>query len=209
MVLHTHARDLSYHPHIHALIPGGGINTKLCRWIRVEKQYLFNGLALAKNYRGKFLDLLRSTSLPIPNRLPGKWVAHCKHIGSGMPALKYLARYLYRGVISENDIVANSHGKITFRYRDSKTGEFRYKTVKGEDFLHLLLKHVMPRGFRRTRDYGFLHGNAKKIRALIQLISHVFARAKPGVRPRPSFVCPNCRAAMVALRFCFDYGRSG
>lgn len=209
MVLHTHARDLGYHPHLHVLIPGGGIDKRLCRWVRVRKEYLFNGFALANKFRGKFLDLARSAGLAIPDNVPEKWVAHCAHMGNGIPALKYLSRYLYRGVISEKNIVANRNGKITFRYRDSTTDEIRYRTLKGEEFLNIFLKHVLPRGFRRVRDYGFLHGNGRKIRILVQLILHVITWVKPPVRSRPSFTCPHCRAAMTLLRFRFDYGRSG
>ncbi|WP_394699438.1 transposase [uncultured Desulfobacter sp.] len=62
---------------------------------------------------------------------------------------------MYRGVISENIIIANRDGKVPFKYTDSKTKSIRYRTLKDEDFLHLILLHVLPRGFRRTRDYGF------------------------------------------------------
>jgi hypothetical protein len=209
MVLHTHARDLSYHPHIHALIPGGGVDKRLCRWIKVQQEYLFNSFALAKKFRGKFLDLLQSAGLQVPDGIPDKWVAHCEHMGNGIPAVKYLSKYLYRGVISEKNIIDNRDGYITFRYRDSTTGEIRFRKIKGEEFLKLILKHVLPRGFRRTRDYGFLHGNARKIRTLVQLILHVVTWVKPPIRSRPSFICAHCKAAMVVQRFRFDYGRSG
>lgn len=209
MVLHTHARDLSYHPHIHVLIPGGGIDKRLGRWIRVKKNYLFNSFALAKTFRGKFLNMLRTAGLTLPQNLPAQWVAHCECVGNGLPALKYLARYLYRGVISEKNIVANLNGKVTFKYRDSTTGELRYSTVNGEDFLHLLVKHVLPRGFRRVRDYGFLHANARKIRALIQLILHVFTGMPLKQRQRPKFFCPKCKAAMLVIQFRFDYDKAG
>ncbi len=209
MVLHTHARDLSYHPHIHVLIPGGGINKRSCRWIRVKNDYLFNGFALANKFRGKFLNMIRTAGLILPDTVSAKWVAHCEYVGNGLPALKYLARYLYRGVVSEKNIVASQNGKVTFRYRDSTTGEVQHKTLKGEDFLHLFLKHVLPRGFRRVRDFGFLHGNARKIRTLIQLVLHVFIWTQPKQRQRPTFSCPKCRAPMTVMHFRFDYGRSG
>jgi len=209
MVLHTHARDLSYHPHIHVLIPGGGVNKRLCRWVRVKNDYLFNGFALAKKFHGKFLDMISTAGLNLPKTIPAKWVAHCEYVGNGLPALKYLANYLYRGVISEKNIVANHNGNVTFRYRDSTTGEFRYRTLKGEVFLHLILQHVLPRGFRRVRDYGFLHGNARKIRTLIQLILHVFTWRQPKQRQRPKFSCPKCQATMTVTRFRFDYGKAG
>lgn len=209
MVLHTHARDLSYHPHIHVLIPGGGVNKRLRRWIRVKQDYLFNGFALAKMFRGKFLSMIKTAGLKLPDKVSAKWVAHCEHVGNGLPALKYLARYLYRGVISEKNIVASHNGNVTYRYRDSTTGEFRYKTMKGEDFLHLFLKHVLPKGFRRVRDYGYLHGVARKIRSLIQLILHVFTWMQSKKRQRPKLSCPNCTAQMNVIRFRFGYGGSG
>ncbi len=209
MVLHTHARDLSYHPHIHVLIPGGGIDRQLCKWKRVKNEYLFNSFALAKKFRGKFLDMTRTAGLTLPDTLPEKWVAHCEHVGNGLPALKYLAKYLYRGVISEKNIVSINNGNITFRYCHSTTGEVRYRTLKGEDFLHIFLKHVLPRGFRRVRDYGFLHGNAKRIRTLIQLILQVFTWSQPKLRLKPKLSCPKCKSAMRTVGFRFDYRGSG
>lgn len=209
MVLHTHARDLSYHPHIHILIPGGGINKRLCKWIRVKKEYLFNGFALAKKFRGKFLDMVRIAGLPLPESVSPNWVAHCEHVGNGLPALKYLARYLYRGVISEQNIVAMKNGLVKYRYRDSATGVIRYKTCKGEVFLNLLLKHVLPKGFRRVRDYGFLHANARKIRSFIQLILRVVIPVQSKPRPKPKICCPRCSAEMEIVRFRFDYQRPG
>lgn len=206
LVLHTHARDLSYHPHIHALIPGGGIDKRLCRWIKVQKDYLFNSYALAKKFRGKFLDMIKNSGLSLPKNIPEKWVAHSEHMGKGSSVLKYLSHYLYRGVIRENNIIANKDGYITFRFRDSANDKIRYRTMKGEEFLHLFLKHVLPRGFRRVRDYGFLHGNAKRIRTLIQLILHVFTWKKTVIRLRPSFICPYCQKPMAVQRFRFDYG---
>ena len=98
-----------------------------------------------------------------------------------------LARYLYRGVISEKNIVANRDGKVTFKYIDNNKIT-RYRILDGEDFIKLILQHVLPKGFRRVRDYGFLHNNAKKIRHLIQIILRVVVN-KVQVRPRPLFKC--------------------
>ena len=75
-----------------------------------------------------------------------------------------------------------------------------YGTKTGEDFLHLILQHVLPKGFRRVRDYGFLHGNAKKLLSLVQLILHVVIEAIKQ-RPRPVFKCPRCQSPMVILGF--------
>jgi len=103
-------------------------------------------------------------------------------------------------VISEKDIVSNQNGRVTFKYIESKTGNTRYRTLKGEDVLKLILQHVLPKGFRRVRDYGFLHGNAKKLLSLVQLILHVVIKGIEQ-RPRPVFKCPCCKASMVILGF--------
>jgi len=127
-------------------------------------------------------------------------VVHCKDVGQGQPALKYLSRYLYRGVISEKNIVNNRDGKVTFRYIDSKTGETKYRTLPGEQFLWLLLQHVLPKGLRRVRDYGFLHGRDKQLLARVQLLLQVMIEvAVP--RPRPAFRCSHCQTPMQIIGF--------
>ncbi len=199
-VLHTHSRRLDYHPHLHVVIPGGGVNRTARQWKKTRGKYLFNHTALARVFRARLLAAIKAAGLALPAKLPDQWVVDCKHVGKGKPALKYLSRYLYRGVISENNIVANHHGKVTFRYTDSKTGQTRYRTLKGEDFLWLVLQHVLPKGFRRVRDYGFLHGNARKLLTLIQLTLKVVITIRPA-RPRPVFSCPRCQSPMQILAF--------
>jgi hypothetical protein len=199
-VLHTHSRRLDYHPHVHVVVPGGGVNKARNQWKKKKGKYLFNEFALAKVFRARFLDGLRNAGLGVAGSTPGKWVVECKHAGRGIPALKYLSRYLYRGVVGENNIVSDQDGWVTFRYVESRTGKTRYRTVKGEDFLWLVLQHVLPKNFRRVRDYGFLHGNAKKWLSLVQLILQVMLKAR-ATRSRPVFLCPDCRAPMKILAF--------
>jgi hypothetical protein len=200
MVLHTNTRSLDYHPHIHAVVPGGGIDRKRGYWKKLKGDYLFNGLALAKVFRARFLEAIKQTGLLIPNKIPRKWVAHCVNVGRGMEALKYLSRYLYRGVISEKNIVSNQHGLVTFKYIDSEAGETKFRTLPGEEFLHLIVQHVLPKGFRRVRDYGFLHSNAKKLLTLVQMILYVIIE-KFAPRQRPAFKCPCCKASMLIVFF--------
>lgn len=157
--------------------------------------------ALTKLFRAKLVMLLRSCGLVVPEVFScGDWVVHCKYAGSGAPALKYLARYLYRGVIAEKRIIRNRNGLVTFIWRDSKTKKWRRKTMPGEQFLWLVLQHVLPGGFRRVRDYGFLHGNCRKLLALIQLL--LGARPVQTAQPeRPTFKCFGCGAAMIVIGF--------
>lgn len=208
MVLHSNSRKLNFHPHIHAVVPGGGVDKRNRQWKRVKSDYLFNHKALAIVFRARFLDGLQKTGLLIPKNIPAKWVVDCTEAGKGISALKYLSRYLYRGVISEENIVSNENGFITFKYVESKTGNTKYRRLKGEDFLQLIVQHVLPRGFRRVRDYGFLHGNAKRLRSLIQLILRVMIQ-QVTLRPRPAFKCSCCKSHMVVLGFRRYGGRPG
>jgi hypothetical protein len=197
-VLHTHNRRLNYHPHLHVVVPGGGVDKPRKQWKKKKTKYLFNEFALAKVFRARFLPALTKAGLSIPHSVPQKWVVDCKPAGKGLSALKYLSRYLYRGVIGENNIVSNQDGYITFSYLESRTGKTRYRTVKAEDFLWLVFQHVLPKGFRRARDYGFLHGNAKRLLSLVQLVLQVLIHPCTP-RPRPAFNCPMCHTPMHIL----------
>jgi hypothetical protein len=199
-VLHTHNRCLDYHPHVHVVVPGGGVDRAKKQWKKKKSKYLFNEFALARVFRARFLEALSKAGLSLPRALPRKWVVDCTRAGKGLSALKYLSRYLYRGVIGENNILSNQDGKITFKYVESRTGKTLHRTLEGHDFLWLVLQHVLPKGFRRVRDYGFLHGNAKKLLSLVQWVLQVLIQTF-APRPRPAFPCPVCRAPMKILSF--------
>jgi hypothetical protein len=182
------------------VVPGGGVDKARKQWKKQKTKYLFNAFALAKVFRARFLEALNVAGLSLPSSLPHKWVVHCTHVGKGLSALKYLSCYLYRGVILENNIVCNRDGNVTFKYVESRTGKTSYRILKGEDFLWLVLQHVLPKGFRRVREYGFLHGNAKKLLSLVQMVLQVLIEACTP-RPRPVFKCPKCKAPMRILAF--------
>lgn len=196
-VLHTHKRDKGYHPHVHVVLPGGGLSLDGQTWKTLPQKFLVNERALAKVFRGILLSKLIEQSIPFPSGLPKQWVAHIKNVGQGEKALEYLSRYLYRGIINEYDILNNHEGHITFRYRDSETQEFTNRTLPGETFLWYLLKHVLPRGFRRVRDYGFLHGNAKKTLLRIQQLLQVKLRKK--VEDKKALCCRTCQSIMTIV----------
>lgn len=201
-VLHTSSRRLDFHPHVHFIVPAGVIDQKQRFWKRMSGKYLFNQKILAKVFRAKLVALLRDSGLSVPDVFSrGDWVVNCKSAGSGEPALKYLSRYLYRGIISEKVILKSKNGKVTFIYRESKTKKWQRRTMRGEDFLWLVFKHVLPRSFRRVRDYGFLHGNARKTLRLVQLL--LGAKPAPLSKPeRPTFKCCRCGLEMAITGFC-------
>jgi len=125
----------------------------------------------------------------------------CKAVGSGPKALVYLGRYLYRGAIREQDILACKDGQVTFRYQDSRTRRMQTRTLPGVEFLRLLLRHVLPRRLRRARNYGFLHPNSKRLIALVQLLLKVdIGAATAWIKPRPTFACAHCGGALKVIR---------
>ena len=201
-VLHTHSRRLDFHPHIHYLIPGGAIDKANRFWKRKDWKFLFPEKALARLFRAKLLACCRRENWTIPAvRKPGDWVVNCTMAGTGAPALAYLSRYLYRGVIAEKNILRSEGGEVVFRYRDGRSGAWKIRSLPGEEFLRLVLQHVLPTGVRRTRDFGFLHGNARKTLRLIQLL--LYAKVPTRVdRPRPPVQCARCRTPMTIIAFC-------
>ncbi len=171
-VLHIHTRRLDYHPHVHIVVPGGSVVKKRNQWRVVKGKYLFNEFNLAAVFRGKQFLALEKSGLQLPTT-PRKWVASFKHVGRGFPALQYLSRYLYRGVISNQKIISDDGTFVTFQYKDSKTQTMKTRRLLGEDFILLLLQHTLPKGFRRARDYGFLHGNANELLKIVQWVLQV------------------------------------
>lgn len=206
-VLHTHSRRLDYHPHVHMVIPAAAIDVKSRLW-RTKKSnnknnsgYLFNHKALAKVFRAKMLDAIIKEGLALPSKHPTKWVVGCKSVGSGDKALIYLGRYLYRGVIQEKDIVACRDGKVTFRFKNSKTEKMEFRTVSGAEFLWLVIQHVLPKGFRRTRNYGYLHPNSKRLIQLLHLILNINPfRALGWIKKKPRLICSCCGAKMKIIK---------
>lgn len=205
-VLHTHARNLDDHPHVHIVIPAAAVDKDKGCWrtksFEGEKRYLFDHKALAIVFRAKFLDTLTKQGITLPTRYPKKWIVDCRSVGSGEPALIYLGRYLYRGVIQEKDIVSCKNGKVTYRWEDNETGELRYKTIEAEEFLWKLLRHILPKRFRRARNFGFLHPNSKSlfeiIKGLLPRNGKAFRHFK---RERPKMICPCCGGEMLFVRF--------
>lgn len=213
-VLHTHSRTLSFHPHVHVVMPAAALDADKGLWRTLRKcakdggggggGYLFNHKALAKVFRGKFLAALAALAeagLTLPADFPEKWVVDCKCVGNGQKALVYLGRYLYRGVIAERDIIKCENGQVTYRFRDSETKNMMLRTVSGATFLWLVLQHVLPKGFRRSRNFGFLHPNCKRMISLLKLLVFKLPAAPPTPpTPRPQLLCTCCGAPMVIVR---------
>jgi hypothetical protein len=216
-VLHTHNRRLGFHPHVHVCMPAAALDASTRLWRTKVRQgkapgsreaarggYLFSHKALAKVFAAKFKAALGEAelSLPadLPADLPAQWVVDCKAVGDGQAALRYLGRYLYRGVIREEDILSCQDGQVRYRWRDAKTGQSATRTLPGADFLWLLLQHVLPRGLQRARTFGFLHHNSRRTLRLLQLMQGLPAALPPAPPPtRPVWRCA-CGQPMRILR---------
>jgi len=179
-VLHTWGRNLAYHPHVHYVIPGGGLAAD-GTWLPSRKNFLLPAPALSKIFRAKFRDALRQRAPDILAEIPAqvwkkKWVAHCQAVGNGLRAFKYLAPYIFRVAISNNRIERLTNGKVTFRYRTTDTGTLRTCTLPAEEFIRRFLQHVLPKGFVKVRYYGFLASGCRpRLSALRQQLAPLTA----------------------------------
>ena len=141
-------------------------------------------------FRAKVLDALAHAGLALPAQLPKTWLVDCRCVGDGQEALvylgRYLGRYLYRSVVQERDILRCEHGRVTFQYRDPRTGKMGLRTLDGAEFVWLVLQHVLPRGLRRSRNFGFLHPNSARSIRLLQVVRRRMPALQPQDRPRPN-----------------------
>ena len=222
-VLHTWGRNLSYHPHVHYLIPGGGVTVDQT-WKPSRANFLLPVKALSTIVRAKFRDALRKADADCFAHIPAEvwqqpWVVHCQPVGCGQHALTYLAPYIFRVAISNNRILKMADGKVSFRYRTTDTGKLRRCTLPAQEFIRRFLQHVLPKGFVKVRYFGFLSsGLRKRLAALRQRLLACATHASPSraasVQDRPSVDdlptaslspsvvhCPSCGQAMQRGRF--------
>ncbi|GMR10633.1 MAG: IS91 family transposase [Anaerolineae bacterium] len=202
-VLQTWARDLSYHPHVHYLVPGGGVDGDGRTWLPSRKSFFLPVKALSVLFRAKFRDGLRKTDWyeQVPEEVWRQdWVVHCQPVGSGVAALKYLAPYVFRVALSNRRIHRLAGDRVTFGYKDSHSGEARSCTLSAEEFMRRFLQHVLPKGFVKVRYYGFFSpGKRRLLGALRRLLGRLAAvklsRDPPRCNP-PELRCPRCGSEM-------------
>lgn len=198
-VLHTWGRNLSYHPHVHYLVPGGGIRND-GRWIWTPyKDFFLPVRALSRIYRAKFRDGLKALGLykSVPKEVWQKeWVVHCEPVGQGPEAIKYLSRYIYRIAITNSRILSLSNGKVTFTYQPVGSKEWKTMTLPALAFMARFLQHVLPRGFSKVRYYGFLHQRcAGKLGAIRKQL--ILPEPKIPIEKPITYCCSACGEKLV------------
>jgi hypothetical protein len=202
-VLHTWTRDLAYHPHVHYLLPGGGLDPEGRTWLRARKTFFLPVKALSILFRAKFRDAIRKREWfdLVPAQVwSQKWVVHCQPVGNGVAALKYLAPYIFRVAISNKRIHQLADGQVTFSYRDSRSKQTRFCTLPAEEFIRRFLQHVLPKGFVKVRYYGFFSPGKSSLLPIIRRLLGSFCLPKflqerADHQPR-ELRCPSCGAVM-------------
>ncbi len=201
-VLHTWGQTLQYHPHLHCVVPGGGLAPDGSRWIACPRGFFLPVRVLSRVFRGKFLAALGEAfdrgRLVVPGSsgpradapafarmlaaaAATEWVVYAKEPFGGPEAvLKYLARYTHRVAISNTRLVSLEAGRVTFRYKDyAHHGRERTMSLEAGEFLRRFLQHVLPSGFVRVRHFGFLANGVR--RAKVGLCRELLAVAPSAV----------------------------
>ncbi len=156
-VLQTWTPDLRFHPHVHCVLPAGGLSADGLRWMcPKDPAYFLPQAALAMRLRTRLKQALQPDHAQLFLQIPRPvwsidWVADVQAVGRGQSALKYLAAYLYRTAFSAERILHDDGRFITFCYRHSRSGDTRTMRLPAECFLHRFLQHVLPQGFQRVR----------------------------------------------------------
>ena len=204
-ILHTWTRSLSYHPHIHFLVTGGGMDPTGA-WRQPQTGFLLPAPALSAVFRARFRDGLKRLDPQTFAAVPAKvwktdWVVDVTHVGSGENALKYLARYVFRVALTDSAILRHDDTKVTFRYRDSDTGKSRKMSLPVFAFVHRFLQHVLPKGFVKVRYYGLHHPTHRAAltlaRAQLYLRLNQPLPPPPPVQGKPPMCCPECKTPMT------------
>ena len=223
-VLHTWGQNLSLHPHLHCIVPGGGINTK-GEWVFLKKyrkskrkeKYLFPKKAISIVYRAKFMAALRE-EVAIPQNIAAAvmrkdWVVYAKRpFSSPKTVMEYLGRYTHKIAISNHRILDISNGKVTFKYNDYKTKANKTMVLNATEFIRRFSLHVLPKGFRKIRHYGMLASRNKatdlnKAKAFFNLelwvkqkISwEVIAKVKLKINPNLCQICKTQTMVVVEM----------
>jgi hypothetical protein len=229
-VLHTWGQNLMHHPHVHCVIPAGGLSADHKAWIHPRYRFFLPRGVLASVFRDKFVDGLKQAYRRGELSLTGElqfladrkvflaflrtvyrhhWVVDVKPpFGGPEYVLKYLAHYTHRVAISNHRLVSLTEGKVTFRWKDYRDGsKHKLMTLTVDEFLRRFLLHTLPRGFVRIRFFGYM-ANRRRAR-LLPTCKHLL-EANPQQQPLPSettetgkqptWLCPLCGGPMVVIQ---------
>jgi hypothetical protein len=227
-VLHTWGSAMTHHPHIHMIVPGGGISLDGTRWVSSRPAFLLPVRVLSKLFRRLFLTRLlelhaagrlaffgglaglreeRAFTHLIARLRKKNWVVYAKPPFGGPEAvLAYLSRYTHRVAISNRRLVSLDERGVTFRYKDYRrdgAGRYRTMTLATDEFIRRFMLHILPKSFHRIRHYGLLasagrKANVARARALLA-VPQVDEPAEPVELTEPRPTCPCCGGRMIII----------
>ena len=224
-ILHTWGQTLQRHPHVHCVVPGGGLSPDHAQWVSSRSHFFLPVKVLSRVFRGKFVAGLRrgfrqkklsfhGACLPLSNEkaftallrtlFRKDWVVYAKPpFGGPEHVLQYLARYTHRVAISNHRIVDVNDAHVTFRWKDyAHHSKRRTMSLTHEEFLRRFLRHVLPKGFPRIRYFGFL-ANRRRAESLSQcrtLLAHVPPVPPTDFATDPDlWCCPCCQGPMRVI----------
>ncbi len=225
-VLHSWSQKLELHPHVHCVVPAGGLSADRSRWIKPPYAFFLPVKVLSRVFRGKFVAALRRAfqdgkvsfhgdlqHLTQPKTFAAwlrplfrkDWVVYAKPpFGGPEHVLRYLGRYTHRVAISNHRLVSFAGGKVTFRWRDSAhNNEQKLMTLSLDEFLRRFLLHLLPKGFVRIRNFGLL---ANRRRATTLPLSFQLLGSAPQAKAEASiagssdaWLCPKCGGPMLLI----------
>lgn len=212
-VLHTWDRQMNYHPHIHFIVPGIGLSKDMKQMFTSAKDFLFYVPLASQIVRAKFKDIIvkngfekQYLQLPYKSRHEG-WNVNSQSVGSGKEAIYYLSRYVFKTAISEDRILNSNSQSVTFQYKKKGTNRIRKSTVSGEEFIRRFLLHVLPRGLKKVRHYGFLNSKSKTTRGklLFLILETVVYLVLPDPAPKKKkpkqYTCIKCHSHNVTCKW--------
>jgi len=211
-ILHTWGQTMGLHPHLHCIVPGGGL-TKAGHWKRAKSsgKFLFCVKSMSKVFKGKYMESLKAKISELDKTLVDdlykkKWVVYAKQaFGNPQTVIEYLGRYTHKIAISNHRIKSIDDNGVTFSYKDyRKGGQKQLITMKSMEFISRFSMHILPKGFTRIRHFGILSSTSKKLNIPIikdQLpvltIVHVEPRKLKEYNPK---MCPLCKTeTMVTI----------
>jgi len=225
-VLHSWTQKLELHPHVHCVVPAGGLSADHTHWIKPRYDFFLPVEVLGAVFRGKFHEALKSAFhdgkltfhgdlklLAQPKTFAAwlrpvfrkDWVVYAKRpFGGPEHVLRYLGRYTHRVAISNHRLVSFTDGEVTFRWRDSAhNNEQRSLPLSVDEFLRRFLLHLLPEGFVRIRNFGFL-ANRRRATTLplcFQLLGAApqTEQATSTARPSDLWSCPKCGGPMTVI----------
>ena len=221
-VLHTWGRDpMVYHPHVHFVVPGGGVKvddqTGATCWQATANNFLFHHGTLVNVYKAKLADEFRRCGLydAVPAEAWTKtFVVDIQPVGDGQAVLKYLAPYVHRVAISDSRIVSCDESSVTYSYTPSGTKQTKTRTVPGIEFVRGFVQHTLPPRFQKIRHYGWMSSNSKvsldEVKWLVWLfLGWTFWLASghaPQHKPisKPQVRCAECDGEMRVVDITFE-----